>query len=96
MVKKLTEEEVRHIAKLANLPLSPEEVKKFQEQLSSVLEYIDILSKVDTASVTPTSQVTNLQNVLREDEPKPSLTQDKALSNAPKVHKGLFKVDAIF
>ncbi len=64
----LTEEQVRHVAKLARLKLSDEEVKKFSGQLSGVLEYVDILKEVDTDGVEITSQVTGLKNVLRKDE----------------------------
>lgn len=64
----LTEEQVRHTAKLARLNLTDEEVKKFAGQLSGVLEYVDILKEVDTEGVEITSQVTGLKNVMRKDE----------------------------
>lgn len=64
----LTEEQVRHVAKLARLKLTDEEVKKFAGQLSGVLEYVDILKEVDTEGVEITSQVTGLKNVMRKDE----------------------------
>lgn len=64
----LTEEEVRHVAKLARLDLSDEEVKKFATQLSSVLDYMEILKEVDTSEVPETSQVTGLKNVMRKDK----------------------------
>lgn len=64
----LTEEQVRHVAKLARLKLTEEEVKKFSGQLSGVLEYVDILKEVDTEGVEITSQVTGLKNVMRKDE----------------------------
>ncbi|MFA6305761.1 MAG: Asp-tRNA(Asn)/Glu-tRNA(Gln) amidotransferase subunit GatC [Candidatus Gracilibacteria bacterium] len=64
----LTEEQVRHVAKLARLSLTDEEVKKFSGQLSGVLEYVDILKEVDTEGVEITSQVTGLKNVMRKDE----------------------------
>jgi len=62
---KLTTDDVKHVAKLANLPLTDEEIKKFQEQLSSVVSYIDELQEVDTKDVEPTSQTTGLENVFR-------------------------------
>lgn len=68
----LTEEQVRHVAKLARLNLTDEEVKKFAGQLSGVLEYVDILKEVDTEGVEITSQVTGLKNVMRKDEVVPS------------------------
>lgn len=64
----LTEEEVRHVAKLARIDLKDKEVKKFSKQLSDVLEYMDILNEVDTESVELTSQVTGLNNVMRKDK----------------------------
>lgn len=87
---------VKHVALLANLKLSEKEIKKFQKQLSEILAYIDQLKKLNTKGVEPTSQVTGLENVLREDEPKPSLSQKEVLSGAKKEEKGMFKVKAIF
>lgn len=87
--------QVAHIAKLANLPLTDAEKKKFEPQLESTLEYIDQLNKVDTKNIEPTSQVTGLENVLREDIPTQSLTQEQALSNTKDKYNGLFKVKAI-
>lgn len=87
--------DVEHIAKLANLPLKNEEVRKFESQLSSVLDYIKKLNEIDTKDVEPTSQVTALENVTREDKPFPSLSQEEVLSNTKSKHNGLFKVKAI-
>ncbi len=87
--------DVAHVAKLANLPLTDEEKKKFEKQLSSILEYIEKLSEVDTKGIEPTSQVTGLENVMREDAPSESLTQDEALKNTKSKHNGLFKVPAV-
>ncbi|QQG40507.1 MAG: Asp-tRNA(Asn)/Glu-tRNA(Gln) amidotransferase subunit GatC [Candidatus Levyibacteriota bacterium] len=87
--------DVAHVAKLANLPLTDEEKKKFEKQLSSILEYIAKLNEVDTKNIEPTSQVTGLENVTREDITAPSFTQDEALSNTTSKHNGLFKVPAI-
>ena len=81
----LTADQVRHIAKLARLRLTDEEVEKFAPELSSILQYIDTLSKVNTENIEPTSQVTGLTNRLREDviatdTPSPdSLLQTSAL-----------------
>lgn len=68
----LTEDQVRHIAKLARIRLTDEEVKKFSKQLSGVLDYMDILNEVDTKNVAETSQVTGLKNVMEEDEVLPA------------------------
>lgn len=64
----LSDDQVKHVAKLARIKLTDEEVKKFGKQLSSVLAYIDILSEVDTKDVAETSQVTGLTNVMEKDE----------------------------
>lgn len=87
--------DVNHVAKLANLPLKPKEEKKFEEQLSEALDYVKKLEEIDTENVEPTSQVTGLENVTREDEATPSLTQEEALSNTKSQHNGFFKVKAI-
>ncbi len=87
--------DVKHIAKLANLTLSEEEEKKFEKQLEETVEYIEGLSEVDTTDVEPTSQVTGLENVTREDEITASLSQEEALRNAKSTHKGYFKVKGI-
>lgn len=88
--------DVHHVAKLANLPLKKEEEEKFKNQLSSILNYIKKLEEVDTHKTESTSQVTGLENVLREDETSPSLSQEDVLSNAKKKHNGFFEVDSIF
>lgn len=84
-----------HVAKLANLPLKPEEKEKFEKQLEETLSYVEKLNSIDTKGVEPTSQVTGLENVTREDKPSPSLSQDEALANTKSKHNGLFKVKAI-
>jgi aspartyl-tRNA(Asn)/glutamyl-tRNA(Gln) amidotransferase subunit C len=87
---------VLHVAKLANLPLTKEDKEKFEKQLQETVNYVEELDKVVTKNVEPTSQVTGLENVLREDVVKPSLSQAEALRNAKTTHEGFFKVDAIF
>lgn len=86
---------MKHVAKLANLVLSNEEVKKFQKQLSEILDYVAILKRVDTFGVEPTSQVTGLENVFREDKPNGCLSQKEALSGTKNQQKGMFKTKAI-
>lgn len=68
--------DVKHVAKLANLPLSPDEEKKYDTQLTAILDYVDQLQQVDTAGVEPTSQVTGLTDVVREDAVQDSLKLD--------------------
>lgn len=96
MSKTLSKKDVEHIAELANLPLSKEEVEKFQKQLSETIEYINTLSSIDTKNIEPTSQVTGLKNITRDDESAPSLSAEEALSNAKNTHNGFIKVKAIF
>lgn len=87
--------DVLHIAKLANLPLNPGETRKFEKQLSEILNYVEKLKKVDTKNIETTSQITGLENVTRDDKTIPSLTQEEALSNAKSQHNGFIKVKAI-
>ena len=93
---KLTTDEVKHIAKLSRLNLTEEEIKKFQGQLSKIVDYISQLSEVDTSALVPTSQTTGLENVFRLDEIKlSSLNKEEALSGTDKTYNGYFVVDAI-
>jgi len=95
--KKLTEEEVKHIAKLANLPLTENEVQQHQQQLSNILQYVEKLQELDTDEVEITSQVTGLTNVYRQDEVDEGrmLSQQEALSNTPESHNGYVVVPAV-
>jgi aspartyl-tRNA(Asn)/glutamyl-tRNA(Gln) amidotransferase subunit C len=92
---KLTAEEVRHIALLARLGLSDEEVEKFRNQLSDILVNFEALEQVDTTGLPPTSQSINLENVFRPDEPRPSLPVPEVLANAPALEENSFKVNAV-
>lgn len=92
----LTKSQVKHVAKLADLKLTEREVAKFQKQLSEVLDYTAQLDELETKGVEPTSQVTGLENVFREDEPEPSLSQTEAISGAKRKEKGFFRTKAIF
>ncbi|HNP89364.1 MAG: Glutamyl-tRNA(Gln) amidotransferase subunit C [Microgenomates group bacterium ADurb.Bin219] len=94
-IKTLSEEEVKHIAKLANLSLSNEEVKKFQGQLSETLNFIQVLDELNTEKAEPTNHASGLSNIFRQDEIKPSISQAEALANAPSLSDGFFKVKAI-
>jgi aspartyl-tRNA(Asn)/glutamyl-tRNA(Gln) amidotransferase subunit C len=87
--------DISHVALLANLTLSDEEKTKLEKQLEETVEYVKRLEEVDTANVEPTSQVTGLENVTREDEVRASLSQAEALQNAKSTHKGFFKVKGI-
>lgn len=88
--------DVNHVAKLANLSLTPQEEDTFEKQLSEVLDMVSTLNEIDTTGVKETSQVTGLENVTKEDVAKESLSQEAALSNASAQHNGLFMVKGIF
>jgi aspartyl-tRNA(Asn)/glutamyl-tRNA(Gln) amidotransferase subunit C len=92
----LTTQEVKHVALLARLRLEPEEIEKLRAQLSNILEYIDMLKEVDVEGVPPTAQVTDMLNILRPDEARPSMPREDVLSNAPDQQDGMFRVKAIF
>jgi len=92
---KLTYEQVRHVAWLARLGLSEDEVEKFSLQLSAILENFEILKEVDTADVPPATHTIPLQNVFRKDDVVESYPQAEILSNAPKQEGDCFKVQAI-
>jgi aspartyl-tRNA(Asn)/glutamyl-tRNA(Gln) amidotransferase subunit C len=92
----LTAQDVRHVAELAKLKLTDDEVSRFAQQLSAILEYAEILQQVDTSHVPPTPYVLPLQNVMRDDVPATSLSNDVALGNAPDADDGFFRVRAVF
>ena len=92
---KLTPNEVRHVAALARLGLSEQEVIRMGDQLSSILEHIAVLERVDTSTILPTAQVTTLANVMRDDVVVESLPRAAILANAPRQRDGFFEVDAI-
>lgn len=88
--------DVSRVAKLANLPITSEEEEKYSEQLSKILEYVEQLNRVDTSGVEPTFNVTGKTNIMREDETTVSLSQEGALSNAPKKQDGFFETKGVF
>jgi aspartyl-tRNA(Asn)/glutamyl-tRNA(Gln) amidotransferase subunit C len=92
---KLTREEVLHIATLCRLGVSEEDVDRFSEQLSNILENFEVLKQVDTTNVPPTAQSIPLQNVLREDKVTPSLPPEDVLTNAPRREGDSFRVKAV-
>ncbi len=90
----LTLEEVRHIAELARLRLTEEELHKYREQLSAILDYAARLNEVDTSAIEPTATVLPLRSVLRPDQARPSMPRETLLENAPDTDPagGMFKV----
>lgn len=94
---KLTIPEIEHIAKLSRLELTDEEKRHYCEQLSSILDYVEQLSEVDTENVEPTANVTGLSNVMREDEIEESGVQYSDIEkNAPEFKDGSFVVPGVF
>ena len=91
----LTPEEVKHIARLARVGLSDDEVARFQVQLSEILEYFERLREVDTENLPPTAHTLAMHNVMRDDEPQPSFDKEEVLANAPQREDDLFRVRAI-
>jgi len=91
----LTREEVLHISLLARVGLSEDDVVKFQEQLSQILDHFQVLRQLDTEDVSPTSNITGLENVSRGDDVRESLPQDEVMANAPLAEDALFRVRAI-
>lgn len=95
---KITESEVRYVAELAHLQLSEEEVRRFTEELSEVLAYMDKLNELDTEGVEPMAQVlfeAEETATLREDVERESLGAEAALANAPLAGAGYFKVPRV-
>ncbi len=91
----ISKEEVKYIANLARLGLTDEEVGHFQEQLESILGYIDKLKKVDVSDTVPMAHVLDLKNVYRPDEVKPSIDSDKIFKIAPDSEGKFFKVPKV-
>ena len=85
-------EQVLHVASLARLRLTDEEVERMSGELSTILEAIEKIAELDLDGVEPTSHVVDLENVLRADEPRPSLPRERALENAPDATDDGFRV----
>ena len=92
---KITKDEVMHVANLARLDMDEASIDKFADQIGTILEYVDVLNRVDTQGVTPTSHAISLTNVFREDQAKKTLARDKALANAPQKEDGNFVVPKV-
>ncbi|HUJ74465.1 MAG TPA: Asp-tRNA(Asn)/Glu-tRNA(Gln) amidotransferase subunit GatC [bacterium] len=92
---KLTREEVLHIAALAKLGMTEEDIVKFQHQLSNILENFEVLQKVDTEGVPPTAQPNALANVMKVDEARSCLSPEEVLANAPRREGDYFRIRAV-
>jgi aspartyl-tRNA(Asn)/glutamyl-tRNA(Gln) amidotransferase subunit C len=90
----ISRDEVLHVARLARLDLTDDEVERFRDQLDAILDAVSKVAELDLSDVEPTAHPLDLANVWRADEPRPSLTPDEALGNAPDRSGDLFRVPA--
>ena len=95
MEPRISAEDVRHVARLARLALSEDELQRMRAEMSAILDYMDKLRSLDTKGVEPTSHSIPLSNVMREDEPVPSSPRDDMLANAPDRDGDTFRVPRI-
>lgn len=95
-MKKISNKEAEHIAKLANLDLTKKELEKFTSQLSSVIDFnFSHLKNINTDGVEPTTHTLEITNRMRDDETEPGINAKEALQNAKEVHNDFLKVDAV-
>lgn len=87
--------DVEHVARLSRLALTEAEIDRMREQLGAILAHIDTLRALDTEQVEPTSHAVPMENVMRDDEPRPSLPQEAMLANAPDRSTDFFRVPRI-
>jgi aspartyl-tRNA(Asn)/glutamyl-tRNA(Gln) amidotransferase subunit C len=90
----ITRDEVLHVARLARLELSEDEIAKFQEQLSAILEAVGKVAELELDDIPPTAHPLELSNVWADDDERPSLSVEESLANAPERHGNLFRVPA--
>ncbi|MEK7702406.1 MAG: Asp-tRNA(Asn)/Glu-tRNA(Gln) amidotransferase subunit GatC [Nitrospirota bacterium] len=91
----ISEKQVENVAKLARLAVSPDEIKRFAEQLSGILTYVEKLNELNTEGIEPTSHPLPLFNIFREDQVAVSLPMDAVLGNAPEKDEPFFRVPKI-
>jgi aspartyl-tRNA(Asn)/glutamyl-tRNA(Gln) amidotransferase subunit C len=91
----ISKEDVLHVAQLARLEIPEAEIERMREQLGAILDAVGKVSELDLADVEPTSHPLELVNQWAEDEPRPSLSRDEALANAPDAADGSFRVPAV-
>ena len=92
---KLSREKVLHIAELAKLGITEEEIELFGEQLSEILDYFEMLNRLDTEAIPPTAQAIDVRNVTRSDVVRASMTPEQVLANAPRRQEDYFRVKPI-
>ncbi len=92
---KIKREEVAHVARLARLEITEEEMKLYTVQLNAILEFAGKLNSLDTRDISPTAHVLPIKNVFREDKIKPCLSREEALANAPQSENEMFRVPRV-
>src|SRR5437870_4554333 len=95
MGSRISIEQIEHVARLARLRFSPDEITGFAAQFNQIVSYVEKLNEVDTEGIEPMASVLAIADVLREDEPGPLLPQSEALRNAPKKTEGFFTVPKV-
>ena len=95
MPAKIEPDQVRRIARLARINLTPDELEQFANQLSDILNYVDQLSELNTQDVEPTTHPLKISNVFRQDQIGQSLSNEQALANAPCTHGDFFAVPKV-
>ena len=95
MPAKIDPDQVRRIARLARINLTPDELEQFSNQLSDILNYVDQLSELNTEDVEPTTHPLKISNVFRQDQIGQSLSNEQALANAPRKHANFFAVPKV-
>ena len=91
----ISEEEVKHVAKLARLELTEDEVKKYSKQLGDILKYVEQMKEVDTTGIETMPHAIPIYNVMREDVVKYEETKEELMKNAPYEEDGFFRVPKI-
>ncbi|WP_067839100.1 Asp-tRNA(Asn)/Glu-tRNA(Gln) amidotransferase subunit GatC [Amphibacillus sediminis] len=91
----ISKEQVKHVAHLARLAITEEEVDVMTKQLGDIIHYAELLNELDTSHVEPTTHVLDLKNVMRKDEPRKWIEREDALKNAPDQKDGQFRVPSI-
>jgi aspartyl-tRNA(Asn)/glutamyl-tRNA(Gln) amidotransferase subunit C len=95
VVMAISRDQVEHVAHLARLGLSDDEINRLQQQLSQILGHMQMIDRLDTSAIPPTAQVIPLSTVMREDSPRPSRPVEEILENAPRREGPFFKVPPV-
>ena len=92
---KISREDVLHIARLARIALTEDEITRLSQQLSDLLENFEVLQQVDTEDVPPTAQSVELESIMRDDKSRPSYSAEEILANAPRRDEDCFRVKPV-